>query len=132
MCTEIYSFSYKKGVVFFLFFLQVSIFDASLDIHFENCQIIPLMSPALTQLLLSLRRQIIIIDSAFPIKSDARFGSQIRQVEEVDSEQGFRIHNFNFLFFGGLDNLSNVICLLLAYWMKSFPLKIIKLQRTSL
>ena len=78
------------------------------------------------------RRQIIIIDSAFPIKSDARFGSQIRQVEKVDSEQGFRIHNFNFLFLGGLDNLSNVICLLLAYWIKSFPLKIIKLQRTSL
>ena len=47
------------------------------------------------------RRQIIIIDSAFPIKSDARFGSQIRQVEKVDSEQGFRIHNFNFLFLGG-------------------------------
>ena len=47
------------------------------------------------------RRQIIIIDSAFPIKSDARFGSQIRQVEKVDSEQGFRIHNFNFLFWGG-------------------------------
>ena len=49
----------------------------------------------------STRRQIIIIDSAFPIKSDARFGSQIRQVEKVDSEQGFRIHNFNFLFLGG-------------------------------
>ena len=40
------------------------------------------------------RRQIIIIDSAFPIKSDARFGSQIRQVEKVDSEQGFRFWQF--------------------------------------
>ena len=25
-----------------------------------------------------------------------RFGSQIRQVEKVDSEQGFRIHNLQF------------------------------------
>ena len=41
------------------------------------------------------RRQIIIIDySAFPIKSVRRFGRRIRQVEKVDSDQGFRFHNF--------------------------------------
>ena len=77
----------------------------------------------------SRRRQIIMIDSAFPIKSGPRFGSRIRQVEKVDSEQGFRFQNFDF---SELDNLSKVICLLLAYWMKSFPLKIIKLERTCL
>ena len=48
----------------------------------------------------SKRRQIIIIDWAFPRKSGPRFGSTIRQVEKVDSEQGFRFHNFDFLFFG--------------------------------
>ena len=50
------------------------------------------------------RRQIIIIDSAFPIKSGPRFGSRIRQVEKVDSEQGFRFHIFYY-----------IICLRLGY-----------------
>ena len=47
-----------------------------------------------------IRRQIKIIDSAFPIKSGLRYGRRIRQVEKADSEQGFRFHDFNFLFFG--------------------------------
>ena len=52
------------------------------------------------------RRQVMIIDSAFPIKSGPRFGRQIRQIENVDSKKGFRFQNFNFLFFQ--DNLSTL------------------------
>ena len=78
------------------------------------------------------RRQVMIIDSAFPIKSGPRFGSQIRQVEKVDSEQGFRFHDFNFFFFFGVRKFIkrdfSIACIL----DEIVSFKIIKLLRTSL
>ena len=47
------------------------------------------------------RRQIIIIDSAFPIKSGTNIYMLLKQVEKVDSEQGFRFHDFSFFFCRG-------------------------------
>ena len=47
------------------------------------------------------RRQIIIIDSAFPIKSGPNICMLLKQTEKADSEQGFRFHDFNFFFFRG-------------------------------
>ena len=41
-----------------------------------------------------IRRQIKIIDSAFPIKSGPNICVLLRQVEKVDSEQGFRFWQF--------------------------------------
>ena len=46
------------------------------------------------------RRQIIIIDSAFLMKSGPYICMLLKQTEKVDSEQGFCFHDFNFFFFG--------------------------------